>query len=286
MSEFRIFIGFFWDAFKRILKNRSAILFGILLTVGSSEYLSSLFETGAPLERYRAEIVTLIETHPILVLAVPLVLGLSTFAKGGLVIALSEKNMTTRTAAKKSAALFPKLFALEILFLLSVFIILFTLLFPAMLTQENSSLGLNLALLGLAIFLPVLLVLVFVEIYAFFHLTLSKTTLGTSVRLGYALFMRRSATSILFGATSLLILIAISLLAGIFLGIGNAFVPESVGRSIGIITVLFLIQSGLAIVQKDAWLSFFRFIGMEKEEKESPSQEQESMVQKEVPEIG
>jgi predicted neutral ceramidase superfamily lipid hydrolase len=286
MSEFSIFIGFFWDAFRKILKNRAAILFGILLTVGSSEYLSSLFETGAPLERYRAEIVTLIETHPILMLTIPLILGLSTFAKGGLIIALSEKNPTVRTAAKKSVALFPKLFALEMIFLLSVFIVLATLLLPAMMTQENSSLGLNLAFLGLAIFLPILLVLTFVEIYAFFHLILSKTTLRSSVELGYALFMKRSATSIVFGATSLLILIAVSLLAGIFLGIGNAFVPESVGRSVGIMTILFLIQSGLAIVQKDAWLSFFRFIGMEKKEEESPSQEQENMIQKEVPEIG
>lgn len=286
MSEFRIFIGFFWGAFRRILKNRTAILFGILLTVGSSEYLSSLFETGAPLERHRAEIVTLIETNPILMLAVPLILGVSTFAKGGLIIALSGKNPAIRTATKKSATLFPKLFALEMLFLLSVFIVLATLLLPAMLTQENSSLGLNLAFLGLAIFLPILLVLTFVEIYAFFHLTLSETTLGSSVKLSYALFMRRSATSIVFGATSLLILIAVSLLAGIFLGIGNALIPESVGRSVGIITALFLIQSGLTIVQKDAWLSFFRFIGMEKKEEESPSQEQENMIQKEVPEAG
>ncbi len=286
MTEFRIFIGFFRDAARRIPANRTAILFGILLTLGSSEYLSSLFEVGAPLERYHPGLVALLEAHPVLLLAIPLVIATATFAKGGLIIALSEKKPVIATAARKSAALFPKLFALETLFLLSVFTILAALLFPAMLARDTPSLGLNLALLGLAIFLPVLLVLTFVEIYAFFHLILSKTTLRSAIELGYVLFMKRSATSIVFGATSLLVLITASLLAGIVLGIGNALVPDSIGRTIGIMTILFLIQSWLAIIQKDAWLSFFRFIGTEKKTEEAASQKQEGMVQKEVPEIG
>lgn len=285
MTEFRIFIGFFSDAIRRVPTNRTAVLFGALFTIGSSEYLSSLFEIGAPLERYRLELVDLLEAHPVLLFAIPIILGVATFAKGGLIIALSEKKPTLATASRKSVTLFPKLFALEMIFLLSAFIILVALLFPAMLAIDTPSLGINLALLGLAIFLPVLLVLTFVEIYAFFHLILSKTTLRTALELGYALFMKRSATSILFGATSFLVLIATSLLAGIVLGIGNAFIPDSIGRTIGIMTMLFLIQSGLAIIQKDAWLSFFRFIGTEKKEEEVASQKHENMVQKEVPEI-
>lgn len=286
MTEFRIFIGFFWDALKRIPGNKTAILFGILLTIGSSEYFSSLFETGAPLERYQTEVVAFLEAHPVLLLAIPLIIAIATFAKGGLIVALSEKKPAIAVAAKKSVALFPRLFALEILFLFSVFTILAALLFPAMLARDTPSLGLNLALLGLTIFLPVLLVLTFVEIYAFFHLILSKTTLRSAIELGYVLFMKRSATSIVFGATSLLVLITASLLAGIVLGIGNALIPDSIGRTVGIITILFLIQSWLAIIQKDAWLSFFRFIGTEKKTAETASQKQESMVQKEVPEIG
>jgi hypothetical protein len=284
MSEFRIFIGFFVSASKVIPKNMAAIVFGSLLTIGSSEYLSALFESGAPLERYRAEITAMLTGQPIFLLIIPIIIAIATFAKGGLIVALSTKKPTARSAAKKSLILFPKLYALELLFLLSCFVVLAALLFPAILIQGNSSLAINLAFLGLAIFLPVLLVLTFVEIYAFFHIILSGTSLRSSIELGYALFMKRTATSIIFGATSLLVLIAVSLFAGICLGIGNALIPDSIGRIVVTILFLFVIQTVLSIVQKGAWLSFFRFIGTEKEE--AASQKQGNMVQREVPEIG
>lgn len=286
MTEFKLFIGFFADAWRTIPKNPTAMIFGFLFTAGSLEYLSSLFETGAPLERYQPVVESLLKAHPSILIAIPILIAVATFAKGGLIVALSEKKPSIGTATRKSVVLFPKLYALDILFLLSVLVILAALLFPAMLTTGNPSLELNLALLGLAIFLPVLFVLTFVEIYAFFYLILSGTSLRTSIELGYALFMKRSVTSILFGATSFLVLLAASLLAGLLLGIGNALIPDSPARAIGIISILFLIQSGLAVIQKNAWLSFFRFIGTEKKGEEIASQKQESMVQKEVPEVG
>lgn len=284
MSEFRIFIGFFVNALKAIPKNMAAVVFGSLLTLGSTEYLSTLFESGAPLERYRSEVTAMLVGQPILLLVIPIIIAIATFAKGGLIVALSTKKPTMGSASKKTSSLFPKLYALEVLFLVSCFVILAALLFPAMLVQNTSSLAINLAFLGLAIFLPVLLVLTFVEIYAFFHIILSGTSLRSSIELGYALFMKRTATSIVFGATSLLVLISASLFAGIFLGIGNALIPDSIGRIVVTILFLFMIQTILSIAQKGAWLSFFRFIGTKKEE--VASQKQENMVQKEVPEIG
>ncbi len=284
MSEFRIFIGFFMNALKAIPKNTTAIAFGSLLTIGSSEYLSTLFESGAPLERYRSEVTTILTGQPAFLLIIPIVIAIATFAKGGLIMALSTKKPAMGSVSKRASTLFPKLYALEALFLISCFIILAALLFPAMLVQDNSSLAINLAFLGLMIFLPVLLVLTFVEIYALFHIILSGTSLRSSIELGYALFMKRTATSIIFGATSLLVLIVASLFAGIFLGIGNAFIPDSIGRIIVTAFFLFMIQTILSIAQKGAWLSFFRFINTEK--KEVASQKQENMIQREVPEIG
>lgn len=284
MSEFRIFIGFFVNALKAIPKNTTAIAFGSLLTIGSSEYLSTLFESGAPLERYRSEVAAILTGQPAFLLIIPIVIAIATFAKGGLIIALSTRKPRIGSTAKKTLALFPKLYALEAIFLISCFIILAALLFPAMLVQDNSSLAINLAFLGLAIFLPVLLVLTFVEIYAFFHIILSGTSLRASIELGYVLFMKRTATSIIFGVTSLLMLIVASLFAGVCLGIGNAFIPDSIGRIAVTMFFLFMIQTILSITQKGAWLSFFRFIGTEKEE--VASQKQENMIQREVPEIG
>jgi hypothetical protein len=286
MSEFKIFIGFFVSALKAIPKNISAVTFGSLLTLGSSEYFFTLFKSGAPLERYQLEVTTALTEQPALFLIIPIVIAIATFAKGGLIVALSEKKSNVKSAAKKTSALFPKLYALEAIFLISCFVILAALLFPAILVQDNSSLAINLAFLGLVIFLPVLLVLTFVEIYALFHIILSGTSLRSSIELGYTLFMKRTATSIIFGATSLLMLIAVSLFAGICLGIGNAFIPDSIGRIVVIMLFLFLIQTILSIVQKGAWLSFFLFIGMEKTEPEAASQKQENMIQREVPEIG
>lgn len=284
MSEFRIFIGFFVNALKAIPKNTTALAFGSLLTIGSSEYLSTLFESGAPLERYRFEVTAMLTEQPAFLLVIPIIIAIATFAKGGLIVALSTKKPAAGSVSKKTSSLFPKLYTLEALFLVSCFVILAALLFPAMLVQDNSSLAINLAFLGLTIFLPVLLVLTFVEIYAFFHIILSGTSLRSSIELGYTLFMKRTATSIIFGATSILMLIIVSLFAGVCLGIGTAFIPDSIGRIAITMFFLFIIQTILSITQKGAWLSFFRFIGTEKEE--VASQKQENMIQREVPEIG
>lgn len=288
MSELRLFIGFFSDALRSVPKNRKALLFAMVLTAGSADFLSMLLESGAPLERYQPILVALLAEHPSFLLSIPILLGIATFAKGGLVLALSEKSLAMNGMIKRSISLFPKLFGLEVLFILSSLLILSALLIPAILTQETPSLGTNLAFLGLVIFLPIFLVLTFVEAYAFFYIVLSKTSFRTSIELGYSLFMRRVATSIIFGIVSVVVLLGASLISGAFLGIGNGLLQDSMKRTVAIIFGLFIIQSSLVLIQKSAWISFFRFIATEDGSKEeaSASQETENVIQREVPEIG
>jgi hypothetical protein len=287
MDEFRMFIGFFWKALKSLPRNPTAIVFGALLTGSSVEFFGSLLEEGGPFERYRSTITDMLMSHPLFILAIPIILAVTTFAKSGLILALSEKNASIKNVGRRVLGIFPRIYMLEILYLISVLIILVALLLPAILTRDTPSLGLNLALLGLVIFLPISLVLTFVEIYAFFYLLLPKVPLRVSIELGYALFMKRAATSIVFGAVSILVLIAASLIIGTVLGFGNAFMPDSPGRMIIVVIILFFMQSALVIVQKGAWLSFFRFIGAEKNSMEiQASQKEGNVVQKEVPEIG
>lgn len=290
MNEFKIFIGFFRDAITVALRNRRAFLFGLLLTLSSMEYLSSLLEEGAPLGRYRDSALDYVALHPEILSVLPLTIALATFSKGGIILALTERKASIGQLMKRVASSFWKLYALEMGALFSLFLLLAVLLFPAMLTADMPGLGLNLAFLGLAIFLPISIVIAFIEIYAFFHLLLSKTTLRTAVELAYTLFISRAATSLVFGFVSILVLIAFSVILGLILGVSNALIPDSIGGIISVMLVLFLFQSFLSVIQKGAWLSFFRFIATPVEpaatETTEPSQKEENMVQKEVPGIG
>lgn len=290
MNEFRLFIGFFRDAIKAALGNRRAFLFGLLFTLSSLEYFSSLLEDGAPLGNYRDSILGYVALHPELLGILPLTIALATFSKGGIILALTERKATVGQLMRRVSSSFWKLYALEMGVLLSLFLLLAVLLFPAMLTADAPGLGLNLAFLGLAVFFPISVVITFVEIYAFFHLLLSRTALRASVELAYALFMSRAATSLIFGVVSILVLIAFSVLLGFMLGISDVLIPDSIGGIMSVMLALFLFQSLLSVVQKGAWLSFFRFIATPVEPAEAEpaeaSQKEENMVQKEVPGIG
>ena len=90
------------------------------------------------------------------------------------------------------------------------------------------------------------------------------------------------------GIVSVVVLLGASLISGAFLGIGNGLLQDSMKRTVAIIFGLFIIQSSLVLIQKSAWISFFRFIATEDGSKEeaSASQETENVIQREVPEIG
>lgn len=291
MNEFKLFIGFFWDAIPAVFRNRVAFLFGILLTLSSLEYFPSLLEEGAPLERYRDIAADFFAAHPELLILSPVMIALATFFKGGLILSLVERKPSFRKIAKRVAPSFWKLYALELGVLLLFFVLLAILLIPAILTADTPGLWHNLAFLGIAVFLPISVVIALVEIYAFFHLLLSKTTLRSSIELAYALFLRRAATSIVFGAVSILVLIAFSVIIGFVLGISAAFIPVSVGGTIFGIAAFLLLQSALTVIQNGAWLSFFRFIATPEEPaqaeiEDKSSQKEKNVIQKEVPDIG
>ncbi len=291
MNEFKLFVGFFWDAIPTVFRNRVAFLFGVLLTLSSLEYFPSLLEEGAPLEWYRDAVAGFFTAHPELLILSPVMIALATFFKGGLILSLAERKPSFRKIARRVASSFWKLYALELSVLLLFFILLAALLLPAMLTADTPGLWRNLAFLGIAVFLPISIVIALVEIYAFFHLLLSKTTLRSSVELAYSLFVRRAATSIVFGAVSILVLITFSVIIGLVLGTSAALIPVSVGGTIFGIVVFLLLQSAMTVIQNGAWLSFFRFIATPEEPaqievEDKASQKEKNVIQKEVPDIG
>jgi len=291
MSKISIFAGFFGEAIGSLLRNRIALSFGALLTIGSGGCLSSLFKTGAPLGHYGSALSVLIESYPIASLAIFVaLLGITIFSKGALILSFTEQNPSALSVIKKILPVFPRLYGLNLIILLSIIAVVVPLLAPGILTADIPMLGLSLAILGFLIFLPIAIVLSFVEIYAFFHIVLSKTTFRSSVRLAYTLFMSRTTESIIFGSLSLLFLLATSVVIGVCLGIGNIAFQPSPERTIGMVVVLFGIQTSLTIIQNRAWLSFFRFIAAppvsEHESCPETSQDGEGMIQREVPEVG
>lgn len=291
MNEFKLFIGFFRDAIPTVVRNRVALAFGLLLTLSSLEYFSSLLEEGAPLDRYRYAAIDLFSAQPWLIAVLPVTIALSTFFKGGLILALAERKPAFGKTVKRVSSSFWKLYALEVGVLLSLFLLIVVLLIPAMLTADTPGLWNNLAFLGIAVFLPISIVIALMEIYAFFYLVLSKTTLRSSIELAYALFVKRAATSLIFGTLSALVLIIFSVVIGIMLGVSDALIPNSNGGALFVIAVLFLFQGAMAVIQKSAWLSFFRFIATpqepeQAETEEEASQKEKNVIQKEVPGIG
>lgn len=290
MNELGIFLGFFQSAIKKIFTNPLALLFGILMTFSSAEYFLPFFDKGGTLQTGTADITTIIKNGPLLLLFIPLLLGLSTFFKTSLILSLKDKKPGLSSVLGKAARLFSKLFLLETGALFLFFLMLLMLLLPGILTSGNPLLSKNLVFLGIAIFIPISIVIVFIEVYAFFFITLSKTSLRTGVELGYSLFMKRSATSVVFGILSLLLFIPFFLLLSAL----NDVLARETEQSSQIATLanilpFLLLQAGFLVMQKDAWLSFFHFIATPKDPEvattEETLQKNENMVQKEVPEI-
>lgn len=291
MSELKLFAGFFRDAIPAVFKNRVAFLFALLLTFFGMEYFPSLLDEGAPLEPYADEAASFVAENPEVLVLFLLLIALATFFKAGLILSLAERNPSFEKIVKRVASMFWKLYLFQLGILFLFLILLAVLLLPALLTADTPGLGRNLAFLGIAVFFPIAVVIAFVQIYAFFHLIFSKTTIRSSVELGYALFARRAATSILFGVVSMFVLIMFSILIGLALGTSTAFFSHSIAGIILGMVLFLVLQSAMSVIQNSAWISFFRFIATPEEpqriaSEDEASQKEKNVVQKEVPEIG
>lgn len=288
MNEFGIFLGFFQKAIKAAFTRPLSFLFGMLMVVSSVEYLFLFLGEGSSLRAGSAGIAAVIKSDPLFLLFIPLIIGLSIFFKTSLILSLKEKKARLSSIVHKAARSFWKLCLLETSALFLFFVVLMTLLIPGILTAGNPALSKNLVFLGIAIFIPISIVIVFIEIYAFFFITLSQTSFRAGVELGYSLFMKRAATSIVFGTLSLSLFIPFFFLLNL---LGD--VLDETGHSSGIaaagILPALLLQAGFLVIQKDAWLSFFHFIATPTEPEarvmDEALQNNENMVQKEVPEI-
>jgi hypothetical protein len=288
MDEVRLFIGFYADAIRALLDNPRALVFAFFGTLFGMT-IPGFLQSGGPLESFAPIVSAFVERHSLILLATPIPFVLFVLSSAGLTLSLHAKRTTTLSALQESLRVLPSLLALKVSFLLFLLIGTTFLCLPGLIAASaDTALSRTLFIFGFAILLPVIVIAAFTETYASLYIILSKTSFTSSMRLGYALFRRRSSTSIVFTAISFLTVILVSAFSQLWMSVAGSFYPVASHREYVISFVLFGIQMLFFVVRTAAWLSLFAFIHSDPvgTPTEEASQKSEKMIQKEVPEIG
>ena len=285
-SEFSLFFGFFRKALRRVSRMPLVLALALLVSVVGTDCLS-LFESGMPLETYATPAERLLRDMPLLGLLIIPVGVVSVFLRTSLLLALAAKTrLRIVSLVKRAVRPFSSLFLLDAAILLALLLIGSALFAPSFLA--GGGLADMLRVLGLVLFVIVGTVLLFTRTFAFFHITLSRVSFRAGLELGYTLFRKRVATSIVFAFVSVLVSIITSLAITLILRGLDALVDSYMVWSIMSLVISLALLTVHTAIQKDAWLSFFRFIASpeESEDVTEASQESEKVLQREVPETG
>jgi len=282
--------AFFWeiylDALKEVPKNRTALFFaGIATLTGTA--IPGLFQEGAPLSTYAEAFNGLISSQPLFAAIFLLSLVFSVFSTGALTLTLSGKKI--RQASKDSFSALAKLIGIDVSFFFVALLGLLFFLTPNFLTPENSPiLSRWLLAFGIMVYIPVLVILILTREYASLHALLSKTGFKTSIRLGYGLVAKKFKESLVFGAIFVLFVFFLSLAMETFTYIVGFLPLESTAGTATLVAVSLLLQAFSLAIGKSVWLSFFILINTEKKSAKDTetSQDEEKVIQKEVPEVG
>jgi hypothetical protein len=286
-DRFGIYAGYYLDAIKRIPTNTSALFFATIATLAGTA-IPVLFQGYSPSSTHVDDFNTLVSSHPLIVLAFLLSLLCSVFVTGALILSLSGE--TFRVAVRRSFSVFLRSIGIEATYFFAIILTFFLLLSPSLFISERSdSLSQLLFLFGFLIYIPILIIFTFTKLYAPFYILLSRTDIRSSVRLGYAFFLDSYRESIRFGFMYISFSLCFFLIAQ-SIRYAFSFLPlESIGMlaTISIVISLFL-QTVFLLISKAVWLSFFLHMNTRKEplKKLGASQEEEKVIQREVPEIG
>lgn len=285
-NEATLFLGFFLEAFRALPGKSSALFFAFLTVCFGSDFLS-LFQEKMPLSGFASAFSDFLTIHPAAFLLLIPVFAASVIFRTGLLVALDRKNARIAGTFRSSFRIFPRAILLEVSFILALSVLAFLLISPSM-AAKGSLLPGMLRLVGELLFLGIAMVLLFTKTFAFFHVVLSRTDVRPALELGYGLFRKRSATSIVFGFVSILFSIAVSVILTALLSVTTTVIRDETARIVLSTIVALGALSLHSATQKQAWLSFFRFIATPSEPdiEAETSQDSEKVIQREVPETG
>ncbi len=288
MNDFFRFLGFYADAIRDVPRNGNALLFAAIATVfGVIPF--ELFRDTIPTEPSTHPLTEISPLHPVISVAVLSALAVSTFFTISLILSLWKTRDTIGKTIRDSLRCFPRFMLLKAGFLVAATLSLVILSLPGISASGNSEmLSQGLLFSGYILFIPILTILFFTQAYASFHITLSKTELFSSLRLGYALFAKTIPKSILFGAISIIVIIVTSMLAAVFGMLLSAIVHNGTYAVITFPILSLLLQIFVLLIGKSAWIRFFSFINTPPSlpTDMETSQDHEKVIQKEVPEAG
>ncbi|MEI7749953.1 MAG: hypothetical protein WCJ25_03025 [Candidatus Moraniibacteriota bacterium] len=281
-----IFLGFYLEALRRIPRNRATILFATVATL-TGIAIPELFQEGAPLSMYADAFNTLLTTNPLLAVVALFSFLLSVFSTGALVLSLFGKKIHQST--KESFSVLFQSVGIEIVYFSSALLVFLILLSPSFFASEKTAmLSQWLLIFGFLIFIPILIILTLTRIYASFHVLLSKTDIKSSIRLGYTLFSVSFRESLLFGALYLFFALLTSLLMTLISYGFTLISSDETAKTIALVAISLFLQGLFLFVGKSVWLSFFLRLNTRQEpiKETETSQNEEKVIQKEVPEAG
>ena len=302
------FIEIFKRAAKIVWENRFLLWFGILIALGSpgSFNISSSQNDYANNESVKSFMINhwqIILVTTILLIAIGIIIFLvSLIAKAGLILSVNaiEKNeaasfKTGWCAGKKYLG---KLFRLFLVFLLTGITIVLVLATPVIYFLANHLWiwAILIGLLAIAIFIPIVFVLAFTNIFAGYYIVLSDLKVWGAIETGYNLLLKNLVNSLIFA----ILFLAVDVLLGIVMlpviGIvllvlvPAGFLFYAMSKIIFVIYLVFAIIGAAAIIfffsaifntfKTTAWTLFFREIAEVKKEKTETVPEEEK-----IPEI-
>lgn len=288
MDEFRLFVEMYRDAVGRTFSHPKVLIFALLATVFGTT-IPGLFQSGAPFESYADALAVFFDSHPVSYLIIPVSAMIVTGFSAALTYSLNDRRLGLYDSVRAARTAFSRLFGIKIALFIFSLIALILLCLPGLISsRQSSALSEHLLLAGFMLFLPIFAIFAFTEAFASLHVILSGTDFLSSIRLGYALFVRRISTSIVFALLSFLIIVLASVIVDLFLIATSRLMSDTLAKAAIISLFIVIFQSVFLSVRTAAFLSFFFFINTspQKEAEAETSQNPEKVIQKEVPEIG
>lgn len=286
-GEWHIFVGYFLDAAREIPKNRTVLLFALLSVLFGPDVVS-LFDKGMPLETFSDSVVSALQAVPLLSFVIFPMSVLSIFFGSGLVISLANGKVVMTVSLRKALHTFRRIYLLEVGFMVIAVTLALILMAPYLLAGNDTPLAKMILLFGTTIYAFILAALFYSRTYAYFHVILSDVSLRTGLDLGYELFRKRINSSLSFGIISIALNLTVSYAMTMLLGQLVMISSHSPARIVIATALSIAMFSYLDAVNRSAWLKLFRYIATQPKpsELQEASQEDEKMIQREIPGTG
>jgi len=283
------FIPIFKQAWEITWRNRFLWWFGFLIALGSPSGGFNFPGGGNPEDINKVS--DFAQSHFKFLLGLgltALLVGILLFfisiiAKAGLIksvslIALGHQEVNFKVGWRKGKKYLWKLFWLAFIFSLAVAVILLVLAVPViyLFIMKSWVSAVIIALLAIAIFIPLMFIIAITKVFAEFYIILSDLKISDSIEAAYNLFLKNLFNTIIFK----LLMFAVGIVAGIIL-LPAAIISFAIFIPLGVLlyslnkivffvfisivvlaflTIVFLISAVLTTFTTTAWTLFFQEI--------------------------